>query len=519
MKLPKTTITSVFLKRFALVLAAGTVLGIGNAGASAPVNDDFANATDLTGTGSGQTGDATSGTLTGGTTIDATFQTGEPVCWYGTTTNTVWFKWTSPTTGNFTLKTQGSTNPDSGDWDAVVGVYTGTSLADLVLNPDLAMNPQDSGGPETVVFQATSGTTYYFQLGGDNGDPPQDAANILLTWSVVIPPPPTVVDIDNTHNPVSPADPGGQGININNEVGLGNIGRLVGRTETHWSSGGFSVPLQLNGNTLVLANGGNEHNDSGAISGDGVVLFNYSPNWTLRIGGSHGNTYTGITTVSYPVILAKSSGDALCGTITLNNQGSLRWAGSNQISDASAVTLVQASSKLDLADHSDTIASLTLATGASVATGTVTGGVLTVGALTVNGAVMPTGTYTSTTNPEFVSGLGSVVVGVVGSAYDTWAGLHAGGQTAGGDYNNDGVSNGVAYFMGMNGLATNPGVVNGKVTWPHLGTVASWEVQVSNDLAIWNTASTGVDVSDPSKVVFTLPTGAPQKFCRLMVVP
>jgi len=44
-------------------------------------------------------------------------------------------------------------------------------------------------------------------------------------------------------------------------------------------------------------------------------------------------------------------------------------------------------------------------------------------------------------------------------------------------------------------------------------------VQVSDDLAIWNTASTGVDVSDPSKVVFTLPTGAPQKFCRLMVVP
>ena len=38
-------------------------------------------------------------------------------------------------------------------------------------------------------------------------------------------------------------------------------------------------------------------------------------------------------------------------------------------------------------------------------------------------------------------------------------------------YNQDGVPNRVAYFMGENGLTTNPGVVNGKVTWPHVGAV------------------------------------------------
>jgi len=108
---------------------------------------------------------------------------------------------------------------------------------------------------------------------------------------------------------------------------------------------------------------------------------------------------------------------------------------------------------------------------------------------------------------------------MAGTPYENWALANAGGGTPGEDSNNDGVQNGVAYFMGMTGLATNPGVVNGKVTWPHVGTVASWEVQVSDDLAIWNTASTGVDVSDPSKVVFTLPTGAAKKFCRLLVIP
>jgi len=107
--------------------------------------------------------------------------------------------------------------------------------------------------------------------------------------------------------------------------------------------------------------------------------------------------------------------------------------------------------------------------------------------------------------------------------YETWASTNAGGATApvDGDYNHDGVQNGVAFFMGMNGLATNPGVVNGKVTWPHVGTVASWEVQVSNDLVTWDPAATGdVDTtSSPGNVIYTLPTGAPQKFCRLMVVP
>jgi len=114
-------------------------------------------------------------------------------------------------------------------------------------------------------------------------------------------------------------------------------------------------------------------------------------------------------------------------------------------------------------------------------------------------------------------------IGSALSGYSAWAGLHAGGATAAAsdDYNNDGVANGIAYFMGMDGLATNPGVVNGKVTWPHVGTVASWEVQVSNDLVTWAPAAAGdIDTtSSPGNVIYTLPTGAPQKFCRLRVVP
>ena len=106
------------------------------------------------------------------------------------------------------------------------------------------------------------------------------------------------------------------------------------------------------------------------------------------------------------------------------------------------------------------------------------------------------------------------------SPYASWASTYAGGQTAGEDYNKDGIANGIAFFMGANGRATNPSVVAGKVTWPHVGAVTSYGVEVSDNLVSWSPANpAAVDTSDPSKVVYTLPTGAPRKFCRLVVTP
>ena len=105
--------------------------------------------------------------------------------------------------------------------------------------------------------------------------------------------------------------------------------------------------------------------------------------------------------------------------------------------------------------------------------------------------------------------------------YPGWAASNAGGQTADLDYNHDGISNGVAYFMGMNGRATNPGVINGKVTWPHVNAVTSFMVQVSDNLADWTPAAAGdIDTtSNPGFVIYTLPSGAAKKFCRLAVTP
>ena len=107
------------------------------------------------------------------------------------------------------------------------------------------------------------------------------------------------------------------------------------------------------------------------------------------------------------------------------------------------------------------------------------------------------------------------------SAYDTWALANASGQTPDLDANNDGVSNGVAFFMGENGLATNPGVgADGKVTWPYVNHVTSYQVQVSDNLTDWSNVSSTLVPGPPRQVTYTLlPSADPKKFCRLVVTP
>jgi len=55
----------------------------------------------------------------------------------------------------------------------------------------------------------------------------------------------------------------------------------------------------------------------------------------------------------------------------------------------------------------------------------------------------------------------------------------------------------------------------------HANAVTSFGVQVSSDLVNWAAANPAdVDtVSSPGHVIYTLPSGAGKKFCRLTVVP
>lgn len=120
--------------------------------------------------------------------------------------------------------------------------------------------------------------------------------------------------------------------------------------------------------------------------------------------------------------------------------------------------------------------------------------------------------------------------GSAGGGYADWATVNAGGQAANLDFDNDGVPNGIEFFLGATGstFTTSPGIVDGKVAWPNGGNIdsttygpGSFVVETSTDLVTW----TPVAADDPNllntstAVEYSLPPGAGRLFVRLSVTP
>jgi hypothetical protein len=123
------------------------------------------------------------------------------------------------------------------------------------------------------------------------------------------------------------------------------------------------------------------------------------------------------------------------------------------------------------------------------------------------------------------SAVANVVLGT-GLSYDSWAANNAGGQAANLDYDNDGVPNGVEYFMNAaSGFTSNPTLdATNKVTWINGGKIPSADygtqfvVQTSTDLVTWEDVSEGnLDTNDGS--LSYIVTGEGKQFVRLKVTP
>ena len=129
-----------------------------------PANDNFANATMITGT---------LGTITG-SNVGATAQPGEPDDANNPSGpyDTVWYEWTSPTNGIITFNTEGSS------FDTVMGVYQGSNVTSLKLvaaNDDVNF-PSDR--TSQVTFAATNGGIYYISVDGYDGT----NGTVVLNW-------------------------------------------------------------------------------------------------------------------------------------------------------------------------------------------------------------------------------------------------------------------------------------------------------------------------------------------------
>jgi hypothetical protein len=138
---------------------------IGNAvmNINPPVNDDFAEATVISGTSG----------ATNGYTIGASKEPYEPAHAGEVGGHSVWYSWTAPASGPVDFNTVGS------DFNTTLAVYTGDSVSNLT---PIASNDDDVGGVFTsrVDFNAVAGRAYQIAVDGSGGD----AGNLVLNWNM-----------------------------------------------------------------------------------------------------------------------------------------------------------------------------------------------------------------------------------------------------------------------------------------------------------------------------------------------
>ena len=253
-----------------------------------PPNDNFVNAIALPGT---------SGSQTGTGNRYATRETGEPAI-FGAT-HTVWFKWTAPSDGSYTIDTLGSTKLGGGEWDAMLGIYTGSpvnALTALTGLPD--GNPQDNDEEEeeSVTFDVTAGTTYHIQAAGYSD---QEASNINLTYtfmsSSTAPTAPSITGITPGNGTLSvaftaPVSDGGSAI-TNYKYSTDN-----GGTFTAVSPASTTSPILISGLTngttyqvkILAVNSVGDGAASAAVSGTPAASGTSYGTWETTNGASGG---------------------------------------------------------------------------------------------------------------------------------------------------------------------------------------------------------------------------------------
>jgi uncharacterized repeat protein (TIGR02543 family) len=123
-----------------------------------PANDRFANRGLITG----------SQANVNASNVGATREPAEPFHASALGFNSVWWSWTAPSSGGLTLTTEGSS------FDTVVGVYTGSSISNLVF---VAANEDDylpllneTSALSRVTFNVSAGTTYQIAVDGYEGE-------------------------------------------------------------------------------------------------------------------------------------------------------------------------------------------------------------------------------------------------------------------------------------------------------------------------------------------------------------
>ena len=250
-----------------------------------PANDDFANATAITGA---------SGSLTA-SSANATKETGEPYHGTSSATNSVWWKWTATAAGSMTITTEGS------DFDTGLGVYTGSSVSALTKvasNDDVATGTTWS----SVTFSAVAGLTYYIAVAGYNGA----TGAVRLDWSFTGTP--------SAYSITYALNGGTHGTAHPSSATYGSAFCVSAPTRSGYAFAGWTVTSGLNAST---AKWGTSASPSAAISSSSTKCVNgatgnvYFKNLTPTANGSV--TLTANWTAPVALYVAAGGSDAQSG--------------------------------------------------------------------------------------------------------------------------------------------------------------------------------------------------------------
>lgn len=260
-----------------------------------------------------------------------------------------------------------------------------------------------------------------------------------------------------------------------------------------FGAGTRKVSVELNGGSQTLA-GTNTYTGSTTLNAG-----------TLTVSGSLAGT-----TVEVKNTATLAGTGSLGGNVTVRSGGhqafDIATTPGGQVTRAITGSLV-----LDSGNIVDLTASAPPANGSynlAMASGGITG-------------TLPVVNFVGGTGTVSITGNTLVLTVQPGGGYSAWAGANAGGQTADLDFDNDGLRNGVEYFMGITtpGFTANPGLSGAVVTWPKSASFAgSYTVKTSPDLATWTVPVSGI-VDNGASVTYTPPTGLGKLFVRLEVVP
>lgn len=290
----------------------------------------------------------------------------------------------------------------------------------------------------------------------------------------------------------------------------GSNSQLINDSQTFSMTGGV---FDLNGKGEAVA----------SIDGTGGTITNgaAATTATLYVGGGPAGSSTGsfagtITDGSGTLKLTKE------GTGTQTLIGTLSYTGNTTVNGG---TLSLASASLNDAS------TVVIATGATL--NLTHASTDTVAALTIGGVPQSPGIYGATgSGAQFevaeITGTGKIQVPAA-AGYSSWATTNAGSQAADLDFDGDGVSNGIEYFMNASaGFTTTPAITSGSVTWTNGGNIPSGDygtqfvVQTSGDLTTWTPVGSGdTHLNNAAgSVTYTLPTPLSGKlFVRLVVTP